>query len=291
MSGSARTITDWLRALGLANHAAAFAENRIDFDVLPDLTDEDLRDLGVTALGDRKRLARAIADLGKPGVSAPAAPAPQSERRQVTVLFADISGYTKLSQDLDPEETLALLNGFFVAADAVIKRYGGTVDKHIGDAVMAVFGAPIAHSDDPLRAVRAAIDIHQASAALDPPLGVHIGVASGEVVASGTGSGDHREYTVTGASVNLASRLHDLAGRGQTFVSGAVHDAIGAAVDAEAEGGTEIAGFDGTVPVWSIRGLSDHHHATPRLIGRRRERRQFEAAVEACLETKRGEVI
>jgi class 3 adenylate cyclase/tetratricopeptide (TPR) repeat protein len=291
MSGSARTITDWLRALGLANHAAAFAENRIDFDVLPDLTDEDLRDLGVTALGNRKRLARAIADLGKPGVSAPAAPAPQSERRQVTVLFADISGYTKLSQDLDPEETLALLNGFFVAADAVIKRYGGTVDKHIGDAVMAVFGAPIAHSDDPLRAVRAAIDIHQASAALDPPLGVHIGVASGEVVASGTGSDDHREYTVTGASVNLASRLHDLAGRGQTFVSGAVHDAIGAAVDAEAEGGTEIAGFDGTVPVWSIRGLSDHHHATPRLIGRRRERRQFEAAVEACLETKRGEVI
>ena len=186
---------------------------------------------------------------------------------------------------------MALLNGFFAAADAVIKRYGGTVDKHIGDAVMAVFGASVAHSDDPLRAVRAALDIHQASAALDPPLDVHIGVASGEVVASGTGSVDHREYTVTGASVNLASRLHDLAGRGQTFVSGAVYDAVASAVDAEAEGDTEIAGFDATVPVWSVRGLSDHHHATPRLIGRRRERRQFEAAVDACLETKRGEVI
>lgn len=186
---------------------------------------------------------------------------------------------------------MALLNGFFAAADAVIKRYGGTVDKHIGDAVMAVFGASVAHSDDPLRAVRAALDIHQASAALDPPLDVHIGVASGEVVASGTGSVDHREYTVAGASVNLASRLHDLAGRGQTFVSGAVYDAVASAVDAEAECDTEIAGFDATVPVWSVRGLSDHHHATPRLIGRRRERRQFEAAVDACLETKRGEVI
>ena len=291
MTDPPRSINDWLRAIGLANHAAAFAENRIDFDVLAELTEDDLRDLGVSALGDRKRLMRAIAGLNAGDAPSPNARADRGERRQVTVLFADISGYTKLSQDLDPEETLALLNQFFAATDGVIKRYGGTVDKHIGDAVMAVFGAPVAHSDDPLRAVRAALDIHQASAALDPPLGVHIGVASGEVVASGTGSDDHREYTVTGASVNLASRLHDLAARGQTFVSGAVYDAVTPMIVAEAEGDTAINGFDAAVPVWSVRGLSDHTDKTPRLIGRRRERGQFEAAVESCLETNRGEVV
>jgi class 3 adenylate cyclase len=293
MTGPARTINDWLHAIGLARYAPIFAENRIDFDVLAELTEDDLRDLGVTALGDRKRLVRAIADLDIGTTPAPISrnDADLGERRQVTVLFADISGYTKLSQDLDPEETLALLNKFFAAADGVITRYGGTVDKHIGDAVMAVFGAPVAHTDDPMRAVRAALDIHQVSSALDPPLGVHVGVASGEVVASGTGSDDHREYTVTGASVNLASRLHDLAARGQTFVSGAVYDAVGGSIDADAKGDTAIAGFDTAVPVWSVRSFSASGDATPRLIGRRRERRQFEAAVDSCLETKRGEVI
>ena len=128
--------------------------------------------------------------------TASTAPAADGERRQVSVLFADLSGFTRLSSGLDPEETHALLNRFFAAADAVVERYGGAVDKHVGDSVMAVFGAPVAHGNDPERAVRAAIDIHQAVAGLTSDggtsLSVHIGVASGQVVASGTGSAAHR---------------------------------------------------------------------------------------------------
>ena len=120
----------------------------------------------------------------------PAAELSEGERRQVTVLFADLSGYTRLSREIDAEELHALAGRFFDAVDAVVEGYGGTVDKHIGDCVMAVFGAPVAHSNDPERAARAALDIQRRVPALADargrPLGVHIGVASGQVVASGT---------------------------------------------------------------------------------------------------------
>ena len=134
------------------------------------------------------------------------------ERRQVTVLFADISGFTRMTSEQDAEEIHRRLNNYFEAVDGAIRRFGGNIDKNIGDAVMAVFGAPIAHSDDPERAIRAALDMHQAAAELDLPISIHIGIASGQVVAGGTGSATHSEYTVTGESVNLASRLQDQAG-------------------------------------------------------------------------------
>ena len=95
------------------------------------------------------------------------------------MLFTDISGFTALSKRLGAEDTYTLLNGFFAVVDAEILRFGGTIDKHIGDAVMAVFGAPVAHTDDPERAVRAAMELHRVATALTPPLTVHIGIASG----------------------------------------------------------------------------------------------------------------
>ena len=110
----------------------------------------------------------------------------------MTVLFADLSGYTQLSAALDAEELHGVMARVFEVIDGVVEDYGGTVDKHIGDAVMALFGAPIAHGDDPLRAVRAALDIHQAMPALSDelghPLAVHLGVASGSVIAGGVGN-------------------------------------------------------------------------------------------------------
>jgi class 3 adenylate cyclase len=102
----------------------------------------------------------------------------------VTALFADLTGFTALSQSLDPEAVYELLNRYFAVADSVIQFYGGRIDKHIGDGIMAVFGAPVAHSNDPERAIRAAIEIHAALANLNPPLTVHIGIACGTVVAS-----------------------------------------------------------------------------------------------------------
>ena len=190
------------------------------------------------------------------------------------------------------EETHALLNNFFAAVDDVVGNYGGSIDKHIGDAVMAVFGAPVAHTDDPERALRAALDIHHAVAQLDPPLRVHIGVASGQVVASSTGSAAHTEYTVTGDSVTLAARLTDLAKAGETLVSASVRRALGERFAGIYLGERVIAGLPEPVAVWQFNELGaqrpDTSHA---FVGRQREFRQFSAALEHCLEAGQGETV
>ncbi len=190
----------WLRELGLADYAGAFEENGVDAALLPELTNEDLKDLGIARLSDRKRLLKAIAklsegdDQGEAGASPTAAF--EGERRQVTVLFADLVGFTELSTDLDPEELHGLVTRFHEVADGIVERYGGTVDKHLGDGVMALFGAPRAHGDDPVRAARAAFDIHQAMSALSTEAGRSLsllaGIASGEVVAGGLGRYGHQ---------------------------------------------------------------------------------------------------
>ena len=137
-----------------------------------------------------------------------------------------------MSRSLDPEDVHSLLERFYAAADEIVERFGGSVDKHIGDSVMAVFGAPVAHDDDALRAVRAAAEIHRAmptvGGAKGEPLAVHVGIATGEVVASGLGSARNRAYTVIGNSVNLAARLLKLAGAGETVLDDAVHAAAAA---------------------------------------------------------------
>lgn len=215
------------------------------------------------------------------------------ERRQVTVLFGDLTGFTKLSSKVDPEETHALLNRYFESVDAIVRSYGGTIDKHIGDAVMAVFGAPVAHTDDPQRAMRAALDIHAALAAMEPPLTAHIGIASGTVVASATGSAAHREYTVIGDSVNLAARLQDLAGPGQTLASGAVRNAGGVGFHWEPVGDVEIKGLSHTVSVWRLVGLAPGGAVQGRLpfVGRRAELAQFTGALDACVTNGSGQTL
>ena len=144
------------------------------------------------------------------------------DRRPVAVMFCDLVGYTRLASKLDPEEVHALLERFFAVVDAAVDRFGGVIDKHIGDAAMALFGAPLAHGDDALRAVRAALEIQSAVAGTlsvgSEPLAVHVGLALGEVVASSVGSDRHRGYTVTGEAANVAARLLDRAGAGETFV-------------------------------------------------------------------------
>ena len=218
---------------------------------------------------------------------------PTGERRQVTVLFADLSGYTRLSQDRDAEETHALLSKYFTVADGAVAKYGGHVDKHIGDGVMAVFGAPVAHTDDSERAVRAALDIHREVGRFDPPLTIHVGIASGEVVASGLGSGTHQEYTVTGESVNLASRLQDLAQSRETLISKAVFDAVAGQVDATQVDDVEVKGFEQPISVWRLKGLrrTDTVAAIGMFVGRRAELRQFEGVLETCRDTRAGQTV
>lgn len=252
-----------MTVLGLEQFAEAFAKNGVDLSLLPELTNEDLKDLGVDRLVDRKTILKAIARLSEsedePTGEPPAPTTIAGECRQVTMLFTDIADYTKLSGKLDAKETQALLNRYFEAVDSIVEHYGGRVDKHIGDNVMAVFGAPIAHDDDPLRAVRAALDIHERMTTLsedvDYQLQAHIGIASGQVVASGTGSDAHREYTVTGDSVNLALRLTAAASPSETLISAAVQRAVAEVVEWENRGEFTVKGFAEPVRAHALRGL------------------------------------
>ncbi|MDP6342963.1 MAG: tetratricopeptide repeat protein [Alphaproteobacteria bacterium] len=284
----ADTIEQWLADLDLAKYVDAFVGNEVGLRDLPHLTDADLRELGLP-LGPRKRVLGAARSLAE---EAEQPAAPQAERRQVTVLFADISGFTALSERLGAERTHEMLTGFFAAADAAILRFGGTIDKHIGDAVMAVFGAPLAHTDDPERAVRAAAELHEVVRTLEPPLSVHIGVASGQVVASRLGSESHTEYTVTGESVNLASRLTDLAGPGETLASAAVARGLGNRIEGALLGPRMIEGLPEPIDVWRLERVSDPTEVVATtFVGRLGERRLFEEAVERCLSTGGGGTI
>lgn len=290
-----------MRKLGLADHAGAFEENGVDAALLPDLTNEDLKDLGITRLSDRKRLLKAILELSESGdrhgAGADTSSALANERRQVTVLFADLAGFTELSTALDPEELHDILTRYYEIADGIVERYDGTVDKHLGDGVMALFGAPRAHGDDPLRAVRAAFDIHLAMAGLGTEVGrelsIHAGIASGEVVAGGLGRDGHQEYTVLGESVNLASRLDGLAKPGETLIAEAVQRAVAGHAVCEPLGEVPVKGLDRPVRVWRAKGLlgaGDIGGRTP-FVGRRGEVRQFAGVLDSCKEDRAGQAV
>ncbi|QCP52579.1 adenylate/guanylate cyclase domain-containing protein [Trinickia violacea] len=300
-------IGQWLAGLSLEQYAQAFGENDIDLSMLPQLTDADLKELGVQSLGHRKRILAAAAQRSAPppdatarvSATAPAAASgpPEDERRQVTILFADLCGYTALSQSLDPEELRELIGRYTALVDGIVLAYGGTVDKHIGDAVMALFGAPRAHDTDPLRAARAALDIHDAlaelSARTERRLQAHVGIASGEVVAGALGRADAQDYTVHGDPVNLAARLVAAARGGETLLSDDVRRALGESALCEPAGDMRFKGIDEPVPTWRLSSMTSEAAAVSRsrFIGRHAELDQFRGIVHACLEQRAGHVV
>jgi len=294
-------VRSWLREHGLEEYADTFAENGVDTNLLAELSNEDLKDLGVARLADRKRLLKEIERLSdanvqdEPEIAHPGSS--EGERRQVTVLFADLAGFTELSTKLDPEDMHELLTRYYEIVDGIVEQYGGTVDKHLGDGVMALFGAPIAHGDDPVRAARAAFDIHEGMKALSSEakrnLSVHVGIASGEVIAGGLGRDGHKEYTVIGDSVNLASRLDGLANSGETMIDEVVQRAVMDHVEVEPVGDVEIKGLDAPVKVWRARNLLSPSAEIERstFVGRRRELRQFDGVLASCNEDKAGQAV
>ena len=304
-------IGQWLNVLGLEQYAQAFAANDIDLSLLAQLTDGDLKELGVQSLGHRKRIlaaaardAAAAAPSAAPAaaVSAPIALAPPvDERRQVTILFADLCGFTALSRTLDPEELRVLIGRYTALVDGIVLAYGGTTDRHIGDAVMALFGAPRAHDTDTLRAARAALDIHDAltqlSAQAARTLQAHIGIASGEVVAGALGCVDARDYTVTGNPVNLAARLQAAAAPGETWLADDVARALGDAAVCDALGEQCFKGIDTPVPVWRLRAIASESASDlakahqSRFVGRQAELEQFHGIVHACVARRAGHVV
>ena len=144
------------------------------------------------------------------------------ERKVVTIVFADVSGFTALSEKLDPEKVRELINACFAWLVPVVQKYDGTIDKFIGDEIMAVFGAPVAHEDDAERALRAALDMMDAIIAFNhangTALGLHLGINTGLVVAGQIGGHDRRDYSVMGDAVNLAARLENASSEGEIFV-------------------------------------------------------------------------
>ena len=290
-------LEKWLQEIGLAKFAGTFAEHEIGLPDLPLLTDDDLKELGIP-LGPRRRLQSALqqrqaaSHVARDDVQS--ALSPPGERRQVTVLFADLSDFTRMASELDAEELHGVLNRYFQAVDAIIHRFGGRIDKHIGDGVMAVFGAPVAHTNDPERSVRAACEIRSAMPSLGESAGramhAHIGIASGLVVASGTGSDAHKEYTVTGEIVNIAARLSDLAVAGEILITDAVHAAVSSFCNLVDRGELVIKGLRVPSKTWAVEGLRSERQRRDSgvLVARRMELRQFGALLQGCAETGHG---
>ncbi|MBV9982369.1 adenylate/guanylate cyclase domain-containing protein [Bradyrhizobium sp.] len=286
-------VSAWLRQLGLGEYAAAFTANHIDLATLRQLTADDLRDIGVNSVGHRRRLLEAIAQLDDTASETRTAAKFDTERRPVAVLFADLCGFTALSRDLPDERLHALLGHYLTVADEIVTRHGGTVDKHIGDAVMALFGAPVAHDDDVLRALHAAAELRDRmpdlSRALGHDLSMHAGLAVGEVIVGASGGG----YTAIGESVNLAARLTDLAPAGEIFVSEHVQRALAGHAQFEARGRHAVKGFAEPVDIWRLAGLTHRDPAsslTP-FVGRRAELAQIAALLDNCAGTGSGGTV
>jgi len=163
-------IATWLRELGLERYEGAFRDNEIDAEILPKLTADDLKDIGVTVVGHRRKLLGAIAALGAADEPAAVPVArPEAERRQLTVLFCDLVGSTELSSRLDPEDMGHVIRSYHNTAAAVVERWGGHVAKYMGDGVLAYFGWPRAHEDEAERAVRAGMELVEAVSGLKAP--------------------------------------------------------------------------------------------------------------------------
>ena len=182
---------------------------------------------------------------------------------------------------------------FFSLVDGLIERFGGAIDKHIGDCAMAVFGAPVAHGNDPERAVRAALAIRDAmpdlSRELDCDLNVHIGIASGQVVASG-GAG-HRTYSITGDSVNLASRLTDAAAAGIILISDAVRHMLPPGFAFHEAGALAVKGLAEPVRSWRLIGFGEAAREDRPFVGRRVELIRFKDALGSCRASGTGETM
>jgi len=253
-------IAEWLQGLGLGQYAPAFAENAIRWDVLPKLTADDLKEIGVAAVGDRRRLLEAIASLGGGALPAASAAVPsaafgEAERRQLTVMFCDLVGSTALAARLDPEDLREVIGAYHSAVADDAERFGGFVAKYMGDGVLIYFGYPQAHEDDAERAVRAGLALAERvpQLAASEPLAARIGIATGLVVVGDLiGQGAAQERGVVGETPNLASRLQALAPPGGVLIAETTRRLVGALFEYEDLGATDLKGFDAGVPIWRV---------------------------------------
>jgi class 3 adenylate cyclase len=229
----------------------------------------------------------------------------ESERRLVTILFADVTGFTALSERLDPEDVSAVLNDCFSRLVSIVLRYEGTIDKFMGDGVMAIFGAPLAHENDPERAARCALDMmaeimrYSANRAgdLPIPLGLHIGMHSGMVVAGNVGSDLRMDYSVIGDTVNLAARLLEASPRGEIYMSSESYKLLSGLVVADGPFHVTVRGKVSPVSVYRLREIKrEEDRRLPsglleELVGRRQELLRVASVLEATAQRTPGRLL
>jgi class 3 adenylate cyclase/predicted ATPase len=297
-------IADWLEKLGMSEYADRFAENRIDFSVLPDLTDQDLEKLGVL-LGDRRKMLRAIAKLealDAPIAVATTTPAtPRSvdtaERRQVTVMFSDLVGSTALSARMDPEDLREIISAYQKCVAHAVQRFDGFVAKYMGDGVLVYFGYPQAHEDDAERAVRAGLELVVAVGDLKShaALQTRVGIATGLVVVGDLiGSGEARERSIVGETPNLAARLQGVAEPNSVVIAEGTRKLLGNLFELEDLGAHDLKGITGPVRAWAALRPSSmesrfealHASGVTELVGREEE---LEILVRRWSKAKTGE--
>jgi class 3 adenylate cyclase/predicted ATPase/energy-coupling factor transporter ATP-binding protein EcfA2 len=289
-------IAEWLESIGLSEYAQRFADNAIDLSVIRDLTEQDLKDLGVL-LGHRRKILRAIADL--PVAPAPAetateaVPRDEAERRQVTVMFADLVGSTALSTGMDPEDLREIISAYQKCVAEAVHHFGGFVARYVGDGVLVYFGYPQAHEDDAERAIRAGLELITAVGALKSgvSLQTRVGIATGLVIVGDLiGSGQSQERSIVGETPNLAARLQEIAEPNTVVICNSTRRLVGNLFEMEDLEPRDLKGIVRPVRAWaalrasSVASRFEALHATglTALVGREKEfellrRRWFKA--------------
>jgi class 3 adenylate cyclase len=290
--GATIDVGAWLRGLGLGEYDAIFRKNAINEQVLPNLTAEDLKDMGIGIVGHRRMLLDAIAVLRpraetkSPPAEAPSTPPKPAqdtaERRQVTVMFSDLVGSTALSARMDPEDLREVISAYQKCVAETVQRYGGFVAKYMGDGVLVYFGYPQAHEDDAERAVRAGLELIQAVGALksSAPLQTRVGIATGLVVVGDLiGSGEAQERAIVGETPNLAARLQGTAEPNAVVIAASTRKLLGDLFELEDVGANDLKGIAGPTRAWAALRPSSmasrfealHGRELTELVGREEE--------------------
>ncbi|MCC8977559.1 adenylate/guanylate cyclase domain-containing protein [Bradyrhizobium acaciae] len=288
-------VGGWLRRLGLERYETAFREHEVSGEVLPSLTQEDLKEIGVGPVGHRRILLEAIsalkANAGRGDSSADVAPTSnalsartedRAERRQVTVMFSDLVGSTALSARLDPEDLREVITAYQKMVAETVGRFGGFVAKYMGDGVLVYFGYPQAHEDDAERAVRAGLALVAAitNVKTHAALQTRIGIATGVVVVGDLiGSGPSQEQAIVGDTPNLAARLQGLAKPNRVVLADSTRRLVGSLFELEDLGPQKLKGISGPTPAWAalrlaaVEGRFEAMHASglTDLVGREEE--------------------
>ena len=248
-------VIAWLSRLGLEQYEHAFRENHVDAEVLPELTADDLTDLGVISIGHRRKMLAAIAVLrDKPPPASKKSST--AERRQLTVMFCDLVGSTALSTRFDPEDMREIITAYHRTVAEIVAAADGFVSRYMGDGVLVYFGFPQAHEDDAERAVRAGLGVVEAVRRLDVKsvqLQTRVGIATGLVVVGDLiGEGSAQEQSVVGETPNLAARLQALAEPETVVISAGTRRLLGDLFELRDLGAVAMKGMPAPVPVWQV---------------------------------------